>query len=159
MPARNSFESAGRSYGATRLLADEQDAAVEPLGAERLGGPGAGEAGAHDQHGRRAHAASSSTTVIAAIGHAAAASSTAASLLVPTRSETSPPSVDLEDLRCELGTGAEAAAQRTVDHDPVHHVLLSRNGNGARCGYAVGRVGLVSARHAVAKATAPTAPR
>ena len=48
MPARNSFERAGRSYGRVWFFADERDRSVEALRAERLRAAAAREAGADD---------------------------------------------------------------------------------------------------------------
>jgi hypothetical protein len=73
-----------------RLVADQHEAPVVAFAPQRLGGAGAGEAGAHDQNGPGGHAACSSITEMAAMGQTAAASRTAASSLVPVRTEARP---------------------------------------------------------------------
>ncbi len=111
-PARNSFDSAGRSYGSDRLRAEDDERAVVALGAERLGAAGARQPGADDHDGPgRAHAACTSVTRMAAIGHESQASSTAGSSVWPTRTVAVPAASSSKMSRCELGTGAEAATQ------------------------------------------------
>ena len=135
------------------LLADEQDAPVEPFGAERLGGAGAGEAGAHDH----ARCGGSCRLLLDDRdgGHRAA----------PRRRRARP-------RRRSCRRGARRARRRRPRRSPER----ARRRRRSRCrangrsrsgtsrapfgsGTGVGRVGRVSARHAVANATAPTAPR
>ena len=109
-----------------QLVADDDEAAVVALGAKRLGAARAGETRSdHENRAGDHQAAFSSKTVIAAIGHAAAASSTAGSDVEPARDGGEPVLADLDHVGRELGARAEAAAQRAVDLDPVHRLLLS----------------------------------
>ena len=81
----------GTLVGRHRLVADQHEVALVPLGAERLGAAGAGETGAHDEdRARGGHAASASVTMIAAIGQPAAASSTFGSSDSPRRTVAVP---------------------------------------------------------------------